>query len=189
MDGQESLWNRQVELQDDLNSVEILDLLHVTPRLWRAAHVFHTPGSQQAEAFVRQRVGQILHGRVESVVRGLRRMGSLRKLSSAKKATLETICGYFEKNRDRMRYDEYLYQGYPIASGVIEGACRHLVKDRLERTGMTWTKVGAQAVLHLRSISIGGHWKEFQEHWVKSETQRLYPHRRVLNHYEWAISA
>jgi hypothetical protein len=108
--------------------VEILDLPHVTPRLWQAAHLFCAPGSREAEAFVGQRVGQILHGRVASVTRGLRRMASLRRLAAAKRETLETICHYLDKNRHRMRYDQYLQQGYPIASGVIEGACRHLVK-------------------------------------------------------------
>ena len=189
MDGQESLWDRRVELQDDLATVEILDLLHVTSRLWQTAHLFHTSGSPEAEAFVRQRVGHILHGRVDSVVRGLRRMGSLRGLNASKKKTLATICGYFSKNRDRMRYDKYLQNGYPIASGVIEGACRHVVKDRLERTGMTWTKIGAQAVLNLRSIAVSGYWNEFQHQWVQTETERLYPHRNALVDYEWAITA
>lgn len=188
MDGQESLWDRKADYQDDLNTTEILDLLHVTPRLWQAAHLFHVSGSKAAETFVRQRVRQVLHGRVDSVVRGLRRLGSLRRLSSSKKETLATICGYLKKNRHRMRYDAYLEQGYPIASGVIEGACRHVVKDRLERTGMTWTKIGAQAILNLRSIAIGNHWKEFQEQWVQTETERLHPNRHILNHHEWAIA-
>ena len=62
----------------------------------------------------------------------------------------------FTKNRERMRYDEYLAKGYPIASGVIEGACRHVVKDRMERTGMSWCIPGAQAMLHLRAVYLNG---------------------------------
>jgi hypothetical protein len=69
---------------------------------------------------------------------------------------------------------------------VIEGACRHLVKDRLKRTGMTWTRIGAQAVLNLRSIAISDRWKDFQNRRIQAETERLYPQRHILNNQEWA---
>jgi hypothetical protein len=75
-----------------------------------------------------------------------------------------------------MRYSEYLAAGYPIATGVIEGACRHLVKDRLERAGMRWILEGAQSMLHLRSVHLSGLWDEFTAYRIKRETQRLYPH-------------
>jgi hypothetical protein len=58
-----------------------------------------------------------------------------RELKGARRMTIEEVTGYLHRNRDRMKYDEYLAKGYPIGSGVVEGACRHLVKDRLERTG------------------------------------------------------
>src|SRR5262249_39712061 len=120
------------------NTTDILDLLHVTPRLWQAAHLFHPEKSNEAEQFVRERVLKVLEGKVELVVRGLREMGTKRKLTGSKKASLAKICAYLDNNRERMQYDQYLAKGYPIASGVIEGACRHLVKDRMERAGMHW---------------------------------------------------
>ncbi len=73
-----------------------------------------------------------------------------------------------------MRYDEYLKAGYPIGSGVAEGACRHLVKDRLERTGMRWTVEGAQAMLHVRALYLNDQWGEFLEFRVEQEQARLY---------------
>jgi len=79
-----------------------------------------------------------------------------------------------------MRYDEYLREGYPIASGVIEGACRHLIKDRMERAGMHWTVAGAQAMLDLRSVWIGGQWAVFQKERIERETERLYPYRSLV---------
>ena len=63
---------------------------------------------------------------------------------------------FFDKNRGRMRYGRYREAGYPIATGVIEGACRPLVKDRLERAGMRWVLQGAQSMLHLRSVHLSG---------------------------------
>jgi len=180
MDGQESLWNQSDLFQEDVERTCVLDLLHVTPRLWKAAHLFHSAGSHAAEQFVRQRVLRMLRGEVCSVIRGLRGLATRRKLSARRRKKLETICNYFAKNQERMRYDEYLSRGYPIASGVIEGACRHVVKDRLERTGMTWTVTGAQAMLELRCIHLSEAWDEFTKFRVERETQRLYPYRSSL---------
>ncbi|MDQ2693835.1 MAG: ISKra4 family transposase, partial [Pseudomonadota bacterium] len=73
-------------------------------------------------------------------------------------------------------YDRYLAAGYPIASGVIEGACRHVVNDRLERTGMNWTLPGAQAMLALHGVAINDQWDEFMTYRIAQETARLYPY-------------
>jgi hypothetical protein len=75
-----------------------------------------------------------------------------------------------------MAYHEYLAAGYPIASGVIEGACRHVVKDRMERSGMRWVLQGAHAMLGLRSIQASGLWEDFMRFRITAECKRLYPH-------------
>ena len=175
--------------QADVPMIDILDLLHVTPRLWDAATLFHAKGSRAAENFVRERVTRILHGDVIGVVRGLRRMGTTERPAWRQTTRLRKICGYLEKNRDRMRYDEYLACGYPIASGVIEGACRNVVKDRLERTGMNWTIPGAEAMLELRCIHLTEQWDAFIEFRIAKETQRLYPYRDTLKTLPWQVAA
>jgi hypothetical protein len=180
-DGQEALWQARHEYLPDMNAVEILDLLHVTPRLWQVAKLFHGERSPQVVPFVRQRLTQVLQGKVETVVRGLRRLAAEQKLNAEKKKALGRICRYLTKNRHRMRYDEYLAKGYPIASGVIEGACRHLVKDRMERAGMHWTVEGAQAMLEVRSVCICGQWQAFQQYRIEQATERLYPHRQLVD--------
>src|SRR3954453_23867308 len=81
---------------------------------------------------------------------------------------------YFDGNRSRMRYDEYLAAGYPIGRGVIEGACRHLVKGRLERAGMRWLPERAQAMLDLRATYLNGEWDAFWSYHVEQEDDRLY---------------
>ena len=189
MDGQPSLWELKERLQGDLPTVEILDLLHVTSRLWKAAHLFHPGDLPQAEALVREQAGKILAGGVKSVIHSLRSRATRRRLSAASCRALEVICNYFAKNRDRMRYDEYLCRGYPIASGVIEGACRHVVKDRLERTGMSWTPAGAQALLLLRAIATSQQWEAYHQYRVEQETQRLYPYRSQLHALECPLAA
>jgi hypothetical protein len=179
-DGQEALWQACAANVLDEYRIDILDLLHVTPRLWAAAKLLYGDKSKEVVPFVRRRVTQVLEGKVETVIRTLRRVAQERGLASAKKKALGRICSYLHKNRQRMRYDEYLREGYPIASGVIEGACRHLIKDRMERAGMHWTLAGAQAMLDLRSVWIGGHWQAFQEERIERETERLYPHRKLV---------
>ena len=179
-DGQEALWQACADAVPDPDRVEILDLLHVTPRLWQAAKLLYGDKSKEVVPFVRQRVTQVLEGKVEGVIRTLRRLAAARGLKGAKKKALGRICSYLHKNRQRMRYDEYLRAGYPIASGVIEGACRHLIKDRMERAGMHWTLEGAQAMLDLRSVWIGGQWEAFQKDRIERETERLYPHRDLV---------
>jgi hypothetical protein len=81
---------------------------------------------------------RILEGEVTTVIRGFRRTSALQPLQGDRKSSVEAVCGYFEALGDRMRYHEYLTAGYPIAIGLIEGACRHLVKDRLQCSGMRW---------------------------------------------------
>jgi hypothetical protein len=181
MDGQKSLWEAaQRDLPSD-NTVEILDLLHATPRIWEAAHLFYDRDSDGALDFVYDRVLRILRGEVRSVVSGLRQMGTKRKFRGKKRAKLATICGYLQNNAPRMRYDVYLAAGYPIASGVIEGACRHFVKDRMERSGMRWTIESAQAMLDVRSTYLNGDWDAFMAYRIEKENQRLYPYRELVD--------
>lgn len=182
-DGQEALWEAWQDWQPPRAAkrvVNILDLLHVTPRLWKAAHVFHKEGSKAAEDFVRERLLRVLQGKAAGVICGLREMATKHGIGGNKKKTITTVCGYLKANLERMRYDEYLQAGYPIASGAIEGACRHLVKDRMERAGMHWTIPGAQAMLDVRSIYVSGLWDEYQEYRIQRETEKLYPHRQLV---------
>ena len=178
MDGERALWDVLAFFLP--TAVGILDLFHVLERLWLAAHVFHPEGSPAAEKFVGDRLRLLLEGRVGGVIGGLRQMLSKHALTGSKRKSLETVVGYFENNRQHMRYDEYLAAGYPIGSGVAEGACRHLVKDRLEQTGMRWTVEGAQALLHLRALYLNGHWRDFLSHRIQQEQKRLYPYKTLL---------
>jgi hypothetical protein len=180
-DGQESLEDdRNEHLPRDSRTVDILDLLHVAPRLWEAAHLFHREGSDEATAFVRERMLRVLQGKAKGVIKGLRRMGTRHKLRGVQAARLQKLCNFLENNLHRMRYDQYLAFGYPIATGVIEGACRHIVKDRMERAGMRWKVPGAQAMLELRVIHTNGDWKAFQAFRIEQERLRLYPRTQLL---------
>ena len=96
------------------------------------------------------------------------------KLSSAKRRILNQVIGYLERNRKHMRYEICMAKGYPIGSGVIEGACRNLINDRLELTGMSWTIQGAESMMRLRAVHINKDWDAFWNHRRQSERRRLY---------------
>ena len=171
-DGEQVL--RTLKQQYLPEAIDILDLWHVMEYLWKGAHVFHAEGSTAAEDWVGQRLQMLLQGKVGYVIGGLKQMRTKHALKGAQRKALDSIITYFQNNRTRMRYDEYLAAGYPIGSGVAEGACRHLVKDRMERTGMRWTVEGAQAILDLRSTYLNGDWTSFWNHHTLSERERLY---------------
>ena len=184
MDGQASLWDAadaglSVPPED---TIDILDILHVSSYVWRAAKVFY-PQQEQREAFARDRLLRILRGELQGVVGGLRQMATKRGLKGKRLEEIATVCGYFEKHSHRMCYHEYLAAGYPIATGVIEGACRHLVKDRMERSGMRWCLAGAQPMLHVRAVYQSSYWDDFHQDRMAPEQSQLHPHRGLLSNY------
>lgn len=174
-DGERALHDRQSEYLPE-NTVCILDLFHVMERLWKVAWCFFEEKTQKVAAhqWVEGRLKRLLEGKVDTVIRGMRYQATQRGLKGQKRKTVQNAAEYFEGNRDRMKYDEYLAAGYPIGSGVVEGACRHLVKDRMERTGMRWLPSGAQAMLDLRATYLNGDWDDFWSFHVLQEDERLH---------------
>jgi len=178
MDGETKLRDLQ-ELKIG-RAIGILDIWHVTEYLWKLAYCFHPEGSQRAEAFVETYLRKLLEGNVGRMIGGIRQMATKGELSKHKREKVEQYLSYFAERREYMKYDEYLAAGYPIGSGVVEGACRHLVKDRMEQTGMRWRIAGAQAVLSLRAIYINDDWDAFHTDRIQTEQRKLYPHKKHL---------
>ena len=131
-------------------------------------------GSRAAEEFVDHRLRMLLEGKVGRVIGSRRRMITVHRLTGQKRKTLLDAIGYYDNHRDMMRYGQYLAAGYPIGSGVAQGACRHLVKDRMERTGMRWTVPGARSMLHLRAVYLNEDWTHFVKYNIKAEQTARY---------------
>jgi len=172
MDGERQLW----KLAKDWfpRAVGILDLFHALKRLRDVAHCLVAQESPEAEEFVSHHLRMLLEGKVRYVLRNFRSLVKKHNLKGEKKNTVQSAITYYEKNQEHMRYDEYLAAGYPIASGVAEGACKHLVKDRMERAGMRWELEGAQAMLCLRAVHINGLWDQFIAYRIATQQSRLY---------------
>ncbi len=172
MDGERALWEAQRVSSPE--AVGSPDLFHVLERLRAVAHRLHKEGSAEARRFVEYRLRDLLQGRVGYVISGLRKRLRTEKLGGQRRKVVRTAVEYLANNREHLRYDEYLAAGYPIGSGVAEGACRHLVKDRLEQTGMRWTVEGAQAMLHVRALYLNDQWEDYLHFRVEREQARLY---------------
>ena len=170
MDGEEPLWSAKQEWLD--RAVEILDIFHVLERLWTMARSL--PKDCNVQDFVDHHARMIVEGKVDYAVRNFRRLIKERKLRGKAKAAMQRGIGYFRRNRQRMRYHEYLAEGYPIGSGVAEGTCRNLVKDRMELTGMRWEQCGAQMMIYLRALYLNDEWNTFITYRIEKEQKQLY---------------
>jgi len=169
-DGDPALWTQKEVYFPGMT--EALDFYHVSEYLWEIAHMFLAEGSKEAGEWVERKEAQLKAGRVGYMIGGLRQMLTKGKRirGQEKRDGLKRIIGYFERNRHRMQYDEYLALGYPIGTGAVEGTCKNLVKERMEGTGMRWTVAGAEAVLKLRSVYQSHYWREFWNYYTISQT-------------------
>ena len=134
----------------------VLDIIHVVEYVGKAAGVFHREGSPELACWAWTRVRDILEGKASRVAASMRRAATVAGLSRDSRKPVDTCADYLLKYAPYLHYDRYLAAGYPIATGVIEGACRHLVRDRMELTGARWRLVGAEAVLKLRALRASG---------------------------------
>jgi hypothetical protein len=176
-DGDAALQKRATAVLGSLGATlyVILDLFHVLEYLWQAAYAFPPPESPAAQEWVRAPLLALLQGRGSRVAAGLRQSATKLKLRGQKRPAVDTAARYFLNNKAFMRYDEYLALGLPIGSGVAEGACRNLIKDRRERSGMRWSVDGAEAVIQLRATELSGDWEEYWHYHIETERHRLYP--------------
>ena len=141
----------------------VVDLIHVVEYVWKAAWAFHAEGSREAEQWVTERLLEILRGRASLVAGGMRRSATRQGLKANERAAVDDCADYLIKYSAHLRYDAYLAAGLPIATGVIEGACRHLIQDRMGITGARWSLAGAEAVLRARALRSSG---DFEEYWT-----------------------
>jgi hypothetical protein len=117
----------------------VLEFQHALAKLWTAAYTFHDEGSPKVLAWVQERAWRLRHGEVSQVVQGMRQSATRRRLRGQEHKVVEAVASDVYRTRRHGRSDEYLRQGWPIATGVVEGACKNLVKDRMERSGMRGT--------------------------------------------------
>lgn len=152
---------RKVMKKQKIKATIVVDFIHVLEYLWKAAYCFFAESSQEAEDWVMERALKILAGKASQVAAGIRRSCTKRKLSSKQRKNADACSDYLLKKKRCLSYDTCLVEGYPIATGVIEGTCRYLIKDRMDITGARWGLWGAEAVLKLRAIITSNDFEEY----------------------------
>jgi len=171
---------RRVAKKHGVQITLVVDLMHVLEYCWKAAYCFHPDGSKQAEQWVTERLKLLLTGHDPSqIAAGMRRSATRQGLSATDRKAVDACAKYLINNRHHLDYQTALRCGYPISTGVVEGACRYLVKDRMDRTGARWSLGGAEAVLRLRALCTNGDFAAYWDFHLIQERRRnhtnLYP--------------
>lgn len=182
LDGEPALEHRLKEqlnthnLTHQLDAV-ILDIIHATEYLWDVATCLYGERDKKRTAWVEDKLYALTNSNVGYLIGGLKQIltKNERNFSATKKRVLQKTITYFVNHRNMMDYATYLKKGYPISTGVIEGTCGSLVKNRMEQSGMRWSIQGANAVLAQRAVVKNGDWKDFFNFYIQSEQLRLYP--------------
>jgi hypothetical protein len=166
--------------------VILVDFIHVLEYLWQAAWCFHAPRDPAMEDWVIAQALDILHGRAAGVTARIRRLAQDHppKPGGEHEKIIRKTLHYLDAKQPYLDYPQALAAGWPIATGVIEGACRHLVQDRMGITGARWGLPGAQAMLWLRAINASGDLSAYWNYHITQEHQRnhlsRYKHRLEL---------
>ncbi len=156
----------------------VLDIVHVLEYLWRAAYAFHKDGTPEAEAWVEHQLVKLLSGRsAGEVAKSMRLMAERHGLDAAATRPVAKAAAYLVKHSRLLHYDRALADGVPIATGVIEGACRYLVQDRMGRTGARWSLTGAEAILRLRALRASGDFDDYWQFHLAKEHDRTHASR------------
>ena len=164
-----------------LDVTVVIDVIHVLEYLWGAAWCFFTEGDTAAEAWVRDRALAVLEGHARDVATGIRRRATTTRLAKHRRIKADACAAYLTNKADYLDYPTALAQGWPIASGVIEGTCRYLVADRMDITGARWSVTGAEAVLKLRAIRANDDFDEYWKFHLNNERHRVHE-TRYANH-------
>jgi hypothetical protein len=148
----------------------VVDFIHVAEYMWKAGIAFHGEGNKELDLWVAKHLLAVLQGCPGHVAAGLRRSARRLNLDRAARKSVDKCSAYLLKLAPYLHYNRYLAQGFPIATGVIEGACRYLIKDRMDITGARWGLISAEAVLRLRALKTNG---DFDEYWQFHERQEF----------------
>jgi hypothetical protein len=152
----------------------ILDFIHANEYLWKVANSLLGENNEQRTEWVAKRTLQMLSDETQQIIAEFRSRAQDEQCTAAQREKLVKTANYFERNLPYMDYSTYLAKGWPIASGVIEGACRHFVKDRFELSGMRWTQEGAENLMHLRAVAENEDWDDYHEFRKRQRHARLY---------------
>jgi len=160
-----------------INLTIVVDFVHVLEYVWKAAWSFFAEGDPAAENWVADKAAAVLEGKATVVAAAIRRKATTLGLDDKQRTNADVCADYLLAKAPYLDYPTALAEGWPIATGVIEGACRHLVKDRLALTGSRWSVDGAEAILKLRAVRSNGDWARYWSFHRAQERKRVHESR------------
>jgi hypothetical protein len=159
----------------------VVDLVHVLGYLWNAAGCLHPNNDQAAARWVHHQATRVLEGHARKVAGTIRRQATNARLGPSQRKPADEAAVYLTNKAPYLDYPTALQEGWPIATGIIEGACRHLIKDRMDITGARWGLAGAEAILKLRAIKANGNFEEYWHYHLTQEHHHVHE-ARYHNH-------
>jgi len=158
-DGASWIWN--IADEQFYGATQIIDLYHAREHYWNVAKACFGQDKGKMHQWAEERRRELDNGRPEDVVDAIIRCSLL---PGCDKGLCEKEAGYFERNKERMRYADFRERGMFVGSGVLEAGCRTVVAQRLKQSGMHWTVKGANSIIALRCSILSNRWEEFWEH-------------------------
>ena len=155
----------------------VVDFVHVLEYLWGAAWCFYAEGDPAAEAYVAEKGIAVLEGKAGIVAGAIRRKATALGLDTARRKKADECARYLKNKAPYLDYGRALAAGAPIATGVIEGSCRYIVRDRFDITGARWSLAGAEAMLKLRAVRANGDWASYWRYHLAEERKRVHASR------------
>jgi hypothetical protein len=156
--GDGAAWIRGIAEEHFPNAIQIVDLFHALEYLWEIGRLVYGPTGAKVTRWVKNQQDELKEGDVQKVITAIKRLKSDNPLVAE---GIKKTISYFEGNRERMKYAEWIKRGLFVGSGVIEAGCRTIVGQRLKQSGMRWTVKGANSIIALRCCQISGRWEEF----------------------------
>lgn len=148
----------------------ILDIIHVSEYVWDAATAIFGEKSKDKYPFVKTMLEDLLDSKTQSVIKQLKTIINDKELSDHKNKQIQKTITYFENHQHNMDYKKFIEKGYPVSSALVEAACGHLVKERMEQSGMRWSSQGAQNILDLRAVKLNDDFKPFMEFVIQANS-------------------
>lgn len=166
-------WVKENNMESQFDGI-LLDIIHVSEYVWDAATAVFGEKSRCRSIWVREVLVDLLNSKVTKVINDLQQIKSKTRLSESKQKQVGKAITYFTNHQHKMDYKTFIEKGYPVSSALVEAACGHLVKERMEQSGMRWSSIGAQNIMDIRAVKINGDMEEFMAFRIQTEQQRIH---------------
>jgi len=160
-----------VGLKDKL-CLYLIDIIHVSEYVWQVANIVCGNQSDGRQFWVRRVLEDLLESKVEKVIKDFTTIKNQSDLSKEQKQKIQSVLTYLENQKHKMDYKQALEKGFPVTTAIVEGGCKYLVGDRMNKSGMRWKELGAQAMLDIRAVSTNGDWQKYIKFFKKQQNKK-----------------